>query len=160
MSEPVTKLLALELARKIAAPINSCDSAKRFIGVCAQMDFVRSLGEPSSLKRNLRFCSAGKNPGVIVFTRTPLGAHSRARNALKFSTAAFAAEYVTTRESGRGAGTLAVLIMLPLPRATIAGPNSWHGKNTPPTRFKSKLACHASNGIFSNGLSGVAVTFG
>src|ERR1017187_1692846 len=92
MSAPVTKLLAFWLARKIAAPTSSCDSPKRFIGVCAQMDLVRSLGEPSSLNSNMRFCSAGKNPGVRVFTRAPFVAHSRARNKLRLSTAALAAE--------------------------------------------------------------------
>src|SRR5262249_46450170 len=78
----------------------------------------------------------------------------------RFNTAALADEYVTTRESGKCAETLAILIILPLPRATMAGPNSWHGRNTPPTRFKSKFACQASSGIFSNGLSAVAVTLG
>ena len=72
--------------------MSSCDSPKRFIGVWPQMDFVRAVGEPSSLKSSLRFCSAGKKPGVSVFTRTPFVAHSRARNCERLRTAAFAAE--------------------------------------------------------------------
>src|SRR5689334_25254980 len=124
MSVPVTNELAPCDARNTHAPTNSLDSPKRFIGVWPQIAFVRAVGEPSSLKSSLRFCSAGKKPGVIVLTRTPLVAHSRARNLLRFNTAAFAAEYVTTRESGRCAEALAILMMLPLPRWHIAGPNS------------------------------------
>src|ERR1043166_2933284 len=52
---------------------------------------VRSVGVPSGLNRTRRFCSAGKKPGVRELTRTPLGAHSRARNWLRLSTAALAA---------------------------------------------------------------------
>src|SRR4051812_9013701 len=92
ISVPVTKLLALVLARNTAAPINSPDSPKRPIGVWPRIDLVRSVGEPSSLNSNFRFCSAGKKPGVIEFTRTPFGAHSRARNWVRLSTAALAAE--------------------------------------------------------------------
>ena len=44
-----------------------------------QLRPVRALGVPSSLNSSLRFCSAGKKPGVSEFTRTPLVAHSRAR---------------------------------------------------------------------------------
>src|ERR1051325_8963189 len=88
MSVPVTKLLALWLARKTHAPINSFDSPQRVIGGWAPIDFVRGVGEPSSLKRSLRFCSAGKKPGVMVFTRTPLVAHSRARKLERLNTAA------------------------------------------------------------------------
>src|SRR2546427_4601976 len=51
------------------------------------MDLVRAVGEPSSLKSSLRFCSAGKKPGVIELTRTPLAAHSRARNWVRLKTA-------------------------------------------------------------------------
>ena len=60
----------------------------------------------------------------MVLTRTPFDAHSRARNFVRFNTAAFAAEYVTTRDNGRCADALAMLMMLPLPRWHIAGPNS------------------------------------
>ena len=49
MSVPVTNELALLAARNTHAPMSSCDSPKRFIGVCPQMDFVRAVGEPSSL---------------------------------------------------------------------------------------------------------------
>src|SRR5258708_40171515 len=110
MSVPVMKLLAFWLAKNSAAPISYCDSPKRPIGVCAQIDLVRAVGEPSSLKSNLRFCSAGKKPGVTEFTRTPLVAHSRARNKDRLSTAALAAEYATTRLKGEWAETLAILI--------------------------------------------------
>jgi hypothetical protein len=40
----------------------------------------------------LRFCSAGKNPGTSVLTRTRWGAHSRARFFVRLWTAAFVAE--------------------------------------------------------------------
>src|SRR6266568_4888351 len=53
-----------------------------------------------------------------------------------------------------------MLIILPLPRAIIAGPNSWHGSSTPPTKFKSKLAFQSVSAICSNGLSGLTVTLG
>lgn len=89
---PVTNPEARELAKKIAAPISSDASPKRLIGVCARIDAARGVGDPSGLKRRDRFCSAGKKPGVIVLTRTPLGAHSRAKNWLTLTTAAFAAE--------------------------------------------------------------------
>ena len=46
-----------------------------------------ALGE-----RILRFCSAGKKPGTSVLTRTPFGAHSRARFFERLCTAAFVAE--------------------------------------------------------------------
>src|SRR5258708_254552 len=88
ISVPVMKLLAWDAARKPAAPLNSCDSPNRFMGVCPQIAFVRAVGVPSSLKSSFRFCSAGKKPGVMVFTRTPLVAHSRARNWERLNTAA------------------------------------------------------------------------
>jgi len=97
--------------------------------VWPRMDAARAVGEPSSLKSSLRFCSAGKKPGVIALTRTFFGAHSRARNCVRLTTAALAAEYATTRESGMPADTLPMLMMLPLPRLTMPGPNSWHGNN-------------------------------
>ena len=74
------KLLAFELARNTAEPTSSSEVPKRPIGVWPRMDLVRAVGEPSSLKSSLRFCSAGKNPGVMEFTRTLFGAHSRDRN--------------------------------------------------------------------------------
>ena len=49
----------------------------------AETGWARSVGEPSSLNSSLRFCSAGKKPGVMVLTRTPDFAHSRARNWLR-----------------------------------------------------------------------------
>ena len=91
MSAPVTKPLALPLARKIAAPTNSAASPKRPIGVWFQICRVRSVGEPSGLNKSARFWSAGKKPGVRVLTRTPWGAHSRARKRDKLSTPAFEA---------------------------------------------------------------------
>ena len=66
--------------------------AETLIGVWPKIDFARSLGVPSSLKSNFLFCSAGKNPGVMLFTRTPFVAHSRARNRVALSTAALEAE--------------------------------------------------------------------
>lgn len=159
ISVPVTKLLALRLARKTAAPVNSSAAPNRFIGVWPQIASVRAVGEPSSLKSSLRFCSAGKNPGVMVFTRTPCIAHSRARNFVRLKTAALAAEYVTTRDKGRCAETLAMLMMLPWPRSHMAGPNSWQGNTTPPTRFKLKFARQSSAPIASKGWSAVTVTF-
>ena len=50
--------------------------------------------------------------------------------------------------------------MLPLPRSHMAGPNSWHGKRNPPTRFRSKTLAQAGCGIFSKGISGVTVASG
>src|SRR3954454_22044109 len=47
MSVPVTKLLALVLARNTAAPISSPDSPKRPIGEWPRIHLVRSVGEPS-----------------------------------------------------------------------------------------------------------------
>ena len=47
MSVPVMKLLAAGAARKTAAPMSSCDSPKRFIGVWPQMACVRAVGVPS-----------------------------------------------------------------------------------------------------------------
>src|SRR5438445_11758494 len=136
ISLPVTNELAFGLARKRAAPINSRASPNRPIGVWLQIALVRAVGEPSSLKRRLRFCSAGKKPGVIEFTRTPLDAHSRARNCVRFSTAALAAEYATTRDNGTWPDALALLIIDPRPRFPIGGPNAWHRSRTPPTRVR------------------------
>ena len=59
---------------------------------------ARAVGVPSSLKSRRRFCSPGKKPGVMKFTRTPRGAHSRARNCVRLRTVALAALYATTRE--------------------------------------------------------------
>ena len=41
------------------------------MGVCPKIASARAVGEPSWLKSSLRFCSAGKKPGVIELTRTP-----------------------------------------------------------------------------------------
>lgn len=49
MSMPVTKLAALGLARKTAAPISSWDSPKRAIGVWPRICWARGVGEPSAL---------------------------------------------------------------------------------------------------------------
>ena len=86
----------------------------------------------------------------MVFTRTPRAAHSRARNNERLTNAALAAEYATTRDSGTRAATLAMFMMLPFPRAAIAGPNSRHGNKIPPTRFRSKFARQASSDMASN----------
>src|SRR6266850_7655719 len=94
MSVPVTKLLALGHARKTQAPINSCAWPKRPMGVWPQIDFVRAVGEPSSWKSSLRFCSAGKKPGVMVFTRTPWEDHSRASKCESSTTAEIDTEYL------------------------------------------------------------------
>ena len=160
MSAPVTKPLAFGLARKTAAPINSGGSPNRPIGVCLMTALARSVGVPAGLNKTRRFCSAGKKPGVMELTRTPLGAHSHARNCVRLSTAVLAAEYATTRESGMCAETLAMLMMLPWPRLTIAGPNSWQGNNTPPTKFRSKLARQSSKATCSKRRSGPRVTLG
>ena len=47
-------------------------SPKRPMGVWPMIDAVRSSVS------SLRFCSAGKNPGQMAFTRIPCGASSRA----------------------------------------------------------------------------------
>jgi adhesin transport system outer membrane protein len=83
---------ARELARNTTAPPNSWEAPNRAIGVWLRMAWARAVGLPSSLKRRRRFCSAGKNPGVMELTRTPLGAHSRAKNWVRLRTAALAAE--------------------------------------------------------------------
>src|SRR2546422_8584091 len=92
ISAPVTKLLARELARKIAAPINSCGSPNRSIGVGPMIVWGLAVGVAAGFKSTRRFCSAGKKTGVMGLTRTPLGAHSRARHLLRLSTGGFAAE--------------------------------------------------------------------
>ena len=66
------KLPATGAQSRIAAPSSSSGLPKRFIGVLFMIDAVRS-GE-----RIFLFCSAGKKPGQSTFTRTPLGASSRA----------------------------------------------------------------------------------
>ena len=83
----------------------------------------------------------------MELTRTPLSAHSRARNWVRFNTAALAAEYATTRETGRWAATEAMLMMLPRPRATMAEPNSWQGNSAPAPKFRSKQRCQSSGAI-------------
>src|SRR5690625_5498563 len=71
---PVTKEAAFGDASQTTAPDSSSASPYRPIGVCPKMDFLRSS------VRILRFCSAGKNPGIMALTRMLSGAHSRARN--------------------------------------------------------------------------------
>ena len=88
----MTKLLAFGLAKNMAAPTSSDDSPNRPIGVWARIDCALGVGDPSGFISSARFCSAGKNPGVIEFTRTPLVAHSRDKNCVRFNTAALAAE--------------------------------------------------------------------
>ena len=53
-----------------------------------------------------------------------------------------------------------MLMMLPLPRPHIAGPNSWHGSRKPPTRLRSNTLAQPGSGIFSNGISGVTTASG
>src|SRR5688572_31031496 len=53
-----------------------------------------------------------------------------------------------------------MLMIEPRPFAHMAGPNSWQGTRTPPTRFKSKFATQSSTAICSIDRSGVTVTFG
>ncbi len=65
-SVPVMKLPASDASNN-AAPISSLDSPKRFIGVLAMIEATRSG------LSTLRFCSAGKNPGTRMFTRTSRG---------------------------------------------------------------------------------------
>ena len=55
----------------------------------------------------------GKKPGEIALTRTPFSAHSRARNCVRLRTAALAAPYATTRESGIMPAIEAMLIIEP-----------------------------------------------
>ncbi len=85
ISAPVMKLPASDASNSVA-PTSSCGSPNRFIGVLVMIDATRS--ELSIL----RFCSAGKNPGTKMFTRTPAVAHSRARFFERLCTAAFDAE--------------------------------------------------------------------
>ena len=40
----------------------------------------------------------------------------------------------------------AMLMMLPVPAATIVSPKTWHGSRAPPTRFRSKTPCQAASG--------------
>ena len=53
-----------------------------------------------------------------------------------------------------------MLMIEPRPRAHIAGPNSWHGSRTPPTRLRSKFARQSSSAMDSTPRSAVTVTFG
>ena len=77
----------------------------------------------------------------MALTRTPFVAHSRASHSVKLRTAALAAEYATTRDSGIMADMEAILMMLPRPAATIVSPKTWHGSNAPPMRLRSKTPC-------------------
>ena len=80
---PVMNAPALSLARSSVAPTSSCASPKRFIGVWPMIWVTRSGVS------TLRFCSAGKKPGTMMFTRTPFAAHSRARFIERLCTADF-----------------------------------------------------------------------
>ena len=51
-------------------------------------------------------------------------------------------------------------MMLPFPLAIMAGPNSWQGRKTPPTRFMSKLSRQSSRAMASKGSSAVTVAPG
>ena len=62
------KLPALGETNSSKAPISSSGSPKRCIGVCRMMLSIRSWSS------SLRFCSAGKKPGQMALTRTPLRA--------------------------------------------------------------------------------------
>ena len=79
------KLPAFFESSSSVAPTNSSGSPKRAMGVCERMLAVRWR------VRIARFCSAGKKPGQIAFTRTPCGASSRATFWVRFTTAAFEA---------------------------------------------------------------------
>src|SRR5262245_40555256 len=157
---PVTNDDARGAASHTTAPASSCASPNRPIGVCPTIAWPRSVYVPSSLSSIRRFCSAGKKPGVIAFTRTPFVAHSRASHCVRFSTAALEAEYATTRESGRIDEIDAMLMMLPLPAATIVSPNTWHGSSAPPMRFRSKTPCQPSSGSLQKSPPGATVPSG
>jgi len=121
-SVPVTKLLAGN-GEKDAAP-TVFGFPKRHRSVAKNGGGARR-GEPSSCEQQPAILLAGKKPGVMALTRTFFAAHSRARNWVRLITAALAAEYATTRDRGGPAETLPMLRMLPPPRLTMPGPNSW-----------------------------------
>ena len=60
------------LASHCKVPSNSSGFPKRRNGVCATIVLQRSLGDPSGLLINARFCSVRKNPGAMAFTRRAL----------------------------------------------------------------------------------------
>lgn len=89
---PVTNAEA-SLASHCKVPSNSSGFPKRRNGVCATIVLQRSLGDPSGLLINARFCSVRKNPGAMAFTRRPspnLIASSPAMYCVKLLIAAFA----------------------------------------------------------------------
>src|SRR5437763_607831 len=96
----------------------------------------------------------------MAFTRTPFVAHSRASHCVRFNTAAFDAEYATTRDSGRIDEIEAMLMTLPLPAATIVSPNTWLGSSAPPTRFRSNTAFHPSDDILQKSPPAITVPSG
>src|SRR5690606_21490018 len=104
---PVTKLDARSDARNTAAPFSSSGVPKRFSGVCFRIDSTRSA------LKILRFCSAGKKPGIIAFTRMPCGANSRAKYCVTLLMPALDTEYVNTLDNGVVEDTDEILIMLP-----------------------------------------------
>src|SRR5437667_249198 len=74
-------------------------------------------------KRNWRPCSAGEARGLMRSGGTALAAHSRDKNGVRMSAGAFAPEQATSRDNGRCAEAVAMLMMLTRPRCRIAGPS-------------------------------------
>ena len=50
-----------------------------------------------------------------------------------------------------------MLMMLPLPAATIVSPKTWHGSSAPPTRLRSKTSCQPSSGSLQKSPPGGSV---
>src|SRR5215211_7250068 len=65
---PVTNAEAGETSQN-TAPNKSSGFPKRFIGVCAKIDWPREVKLPSSFNSSRRFCSPTKKPGAIALTR-------------------------------------------------------------------------------------------
>ena len=107
MTAPVTNDDAFSDANQRSAPDNSSGSPYLAIGVWEKIDLRRSS------VNILRFCSAGKNPGMIAFTRILCCAHSFARKRVMLLTPAFEIEYVKTLDSGGPEETDEILMMLP-----------------------------------------------
>ena len=83
-AEPVTKDAASE-ARKSAAPVISCSSPQRPMGIFS----TKALYFTGSF-RSWRFISVAKGPGQIALTVTPEVAHSRASTRVRLMTPALA----------------------------------------------------------------------
>ncbi|MNR31512.1 hypothetical protein D3C85_1490260 [compost metagenome] len=89
----------------------------------------------------------------MAFTRTRLGANSRARFCVILFTAALEAEYVNTRESGGSEETDEILIMLPpSPRSTMYFPNTWQASTTL-FKFTSIIESHSSMEMSKKGVA-------